>query len=398
MIADVATRIARIQSALADEGLDGWLFYDFHNRDRIAYRVLGMDPDKFTSRRWFYYVPVTGEPRALVHKVEPTKLDSLPGSKRFYLAWTELRAGLRELLGPAGRIAMQYSPMGDIPYVAMVDAGTVELVRSFGHEVVSSADLVQIFEAVIDQEGYQSHLEAAERVQRIKDEAFAEISAAVREGREVTEYDIQQLIVRRFHEEGLTCDREWPIVGVNDHPANPHFEPTPDNARVIRPGDKVLIDLWARLDRPGAIYYDITWCGYVGQDPPADYVEIFETVRDARDAAVRFVRDRFAAGEPVYGWEVDDACRAVVRERGYGDYFIHRTGHSIGEAVHGNGVHIDNLETRETRRLIPGICFSIEPGIYLPGNMAVRSEIDCFITLEGEVVVAGDVQDSLLLL
>jgi len=390
--------LAAIQQALRAEGLDGWLFYDFHNRDPIAYRVLGLDFGKFTSRRWFYFIPAEGEPRRLAHKVEPTKLDALPGSKQTYLAWGELHRRLGELLGPPGRIAMQYSPLGDIPYVSTVDAGTIELVRSFGHEVVSSADLVQRFEAVIDEAGYRSHLEAAEKIQRIKDEAFAAIAEAVRGGRELSEYDVQQLILRRFGEEGMACQGELPIVGVNDHPANPHFEPTPQNARVIRRGDTLLIDLWAKLDRPGTIFYDITWCGYVGTNPPARYVEIFEAVRDARKAAVVFVRQRFAAGEPVYGWEVDDVCRGVVRERGYGPFFIHRTGHSIGEKVHGNGSHIDNLETRETRRLIPGICFSVEPGIYLEGEMAVRSEINCFITLAGEVIVAGEEQERLILM
>ncbi len=391
-------QLANIQTALREESLDGWLFYDFHNRDAIAYRVLGLDFGKFTSRRWFYFVPAQGEPRALVHKVEPRKLDGLPGSKTSYLAWTELHERLRELLGAPGRIAMQFSPMADIPYVSTVDGGTIELVRSFGHEICSSADLVQRFEAVIDEAGYQSHLDAAERVQRIKDEAFALVQRSVREGLGLTEYDVQQFIVRRFGEEGLTCKGEWPIVGVNAHPADPHFEPTPENAQVIAPGDTLLIDLWAKLDAPGSIFYDITWCGFVGTAPPAKYQAIFAAVRDARRAAVDFVRARFAAGEPVHGWEVDDACRAVVRERGYGDFFIHRTGHSIGEEVHGNGVHIDNLETRETRRLIPGICFSVEPGIYLPGEMAVRSEINCFITLAGEVVVAGAEQDELILL
>ncbi len=390
--------LQRIQAALAAEGLDGWLFYDFHNRDPIAYRVLGLDAGQFTSRRWFYYIPTTGEPVGLAHRVEPRKLDSLPGPVAHYLAWQELHRELRELLGKPGRVAMQYSPMADIPYVSTVDGGTVELVRSFGHEVVSSADLVQLFEAAIDEAGYRSHLDAAERIQRIKNEVFALIAETVRAGKEITEYEAQQFIVRRFGEEGLTCEEEWPIVGVNDHPADPHFQPTPENARVIKDGDCLLIDLWAKLDKPGAIYYDITWCGYLGKTPPARYVEIFEVVRDARQAAVDFVRKAFAAGETVYGWQVDEACRNVVRERGYAQYFIHRTGHSIGEAVHGNGVHIDNLETKETRRLIPGICFSIEPGIYLPGEMAVRSEIDCFITADHEVVVAGDEQQELLLL
>ncbi|MDY0059060.1 MAG: M24 family metallopeptidase [Myxococcota bacterium] len=390
--------LAGIQQALREEGMDGWLLYDFHNRDAIAYRVLGLDFGQFTSRRWFYFIPAEGEPVRLVSRVEPVKLDSLPGSKRFYLSWEELHASLREILGARRKIAMQYSPQADIPYVSTVDGGTVELIGRLGYEVVSSADLVQRFESVIDEAGYRSHLEAAEKIQRIKDEAFHWIAEGVRAGRGSTEYDAQQFIVQRYAEEGLDCLGELPIVGVNDHPANPHFQPTPDNARVIQRGDMLLIDLWAKLQRPGAIFYDITWCGFVGRQPPAKYVEIFHAVRDARQAAVDFVRERFAAQEPVCGWEVDDRCRRVVRERGYGPYFIHRTGHSIGEQVHGNGCNIDNLETRETRRLIPGICFSVEPGIYLEEEMAARSEIDCFITLDGQVVVAGEEQRELILM
>lgn len=386
-----------IQDVLVDLNIDGWLLCDFHNRDPIAYSVLGLDFGKFTSRRWFYFIPAEGDPVRLVHRVEPTKLDGLPGSKTAYLAWTELHEELRRMLGPAPRrIAMQYSPLNNIPYVSLVDAGTVELVRGFGHEVVSSADLVQLFEAVISEQGYQSHLEASRLIYRIKDEAFDQVRIALRDGKLLTEFDLQRFIVRRFGEERLTCMDEFPIVGVNDHPANPHFEPTPSNTRLIRKGDTLLIDLWAKLDEPDAIFADITWCGFVGSDPPAEYVKIFEIARDARNAAVSFVRKRFAEGRPCYGWEVDDACRKVVKDAGYGPYFIHRTGHSIGENVHGNGVHIDNLETKEERRLIPGICFSVEPGIYLPEKMAVRTEVDVFITLRGEVVVAGEEQNELI--
>ncbi|HDQ45805.1 MAG TPA: aminopeptidase P family protein [bacterium] len=392
-------QVTDIQRALAEAGIDGWLFYDFHNRDAIAYRVLGLDFGKFTSRRWWYWIPKSGEPVRLVHRVEPTKLDSLPGEKRFYLAWEELHAGLKEILGETPqKIAMQYSPLNNIPYVSTVDGGTVDLVRSLGHEVVSSADLVQTFEAVIDAAGYRSHLEASGKVYRIKDEAFKEIEAALRSGRGVTEYDIQQFIVRRFGEEGMTCAGENPIVGVNDHPANPHFEPTPENAYPIRKGDTILIDLWARDEQDGSIWADITWCGFAGKKPPAKYIEIFHAARDARRAGLALVQKRFAEGVPCHGWEVDEAVRNVIRAAGYGDFFIHRTGHSIGTEVHGNGVHIDNLETREERRLIPGICFSIEPGIYLEGEMAVRTEIDVFITLDGEVTVAGPEQDELILM
>ncbi|HNX51722.1 MAG TPA: M24 family metallopeptidase [Thermoanaerobaculaceae bacterium] len=390
--------ITRIQDELQAAGVDGWLFCDFHNRDRIAYHVLGMDYGKFTSRRWFYWIPAHGEPARLCSKVESTKLDSLPGSKTLYRSWRDLHAGLRAILGGARTVAMQYSPTCNIPYVSIVDGGTIELIRSLGYEVVSSAGLVQTFQAVLDDAAYQTHLEAGRRVQRIKDEAFALVGAEVGAGRPLTQYDVQQFILRRFGEDGMTCQGELPIVGTNEQPSDPHFEPTPANARPIRKGDTLLIDLWAKLDQPGAIFYDITWCGFLGTNPPAKYVEIFNVVRDARDTALAFIRARYAAGQKLYGWEVDDACRDVVEKAGYGDAFVHRTGHSIGENVHGNGVNIDNLETKDERELVRGICFSIEPGIYLPGEMAVRSEINVFITPDGVVDVAGAMQRDLVLI
>jgi len=388
--------IGRIQSEIQAAGLDGWLLYDFHNRDEIAYHVLGLDFGKFTSRRWFYWIPASGQPVRLCSKVEPSKLDALPGDKRMYLSWRELHNGLREVLAGARTVAMQFSPTANIPYVSIVDGGTIDLVRSLGYEVVSSAGLVQTFEAVLDDVAYRSHVEAGGRVQRIKNDAFAMVEREVRAGKAITQFDVAKFIERRWIEEGLKG--EWPIVGTNEHPANPHFEPTEGNARPIRKNDTLLIDLWAKLNQPGAIFYDITWCGFVGRTPPPKYVEIFEVVRDARDAALEFVRSRYSAGQRVFGWEVDDACRAVVEKAGYGPYFLHRTGHSIGEEVHGNGVNIDNLETKDERELVPGICFSVEPGIYLEGEMAVRSEIDVFITPDGKVDVSGDMQRELVLM
>jgi Xaa-Pro aminopeptidase len=388
-----------IQDALRQAGLDGWLFCDFHNRDPISYRVLGLDYGKFTSRRWYYFIPAEGEPTALVHRVEPTKLDPLPGHKIYYLAWTELHRLLKETLGATGRkIAMQYSPGNAVPAVSTVDAGTVELLRGFGYDIVSSADLVQRFEAKIDETGYASHLEASELIYQIKDEAFAEIEKSLKSKRTITEYDIQRFILRRFDETGLDCCGELPIVGVNDHPANPHFEPTAQNAYPIKKGDTILIDLWAKLKKPGAIFADITWCGFAGKNPPERYVELFRVAASARDEGVRFIRSRFNEKRGCYGWEVDQAVRDVVIQAGWGDLFIHRTGHSIGEAVHGNGVNLDNLETRDERKLVSGVCFSIEPGIYLDGEMAVRTEINVFIADNGEPRVSGESQKDLTLL
>jgi len=388
--------LAAIQASLRKAGLDGWLLCDFHHRDLMAYRILGLSTVGMTTRRWFYFIPSQGEPIKLSHKVEPTKLDPLPGRQVFFLGWRELHASLRQALGAPKKIAMQYSPMNAIPYVAIVDAGTIEMIRGYGHEVVSSADLVQEFEAVMDDAAYQSHVQTGAIVHRIKDEAFVMMGDALRRGRTLTEFDVKEQILARFKEEGLTSDGDIPIVGFNDHPSDPHFEPTQRNAYTLKRGDTILVDLWARRDEPNGIYYDITWCGFAGDDPPAEYVKIFDVVRDARDAALAFVRERYAAGKEVHGWEVDDACRSVVVAAGYGDKFIHRTGHSIGVKVHANGVNIDNLETCDERLLVPGICFSIEPGIYLAGQMAVRSEIDVFITPGGKVEVSGPMQRELI--
>ncbi|UCF06017.1 MAG: M24 family metallopeptidase [bacterium] len=388
--------VKKIQTAIKEMSIDGWLLCDFHNRDRLAYRILDMDFNKMTSRRWFYFIPAEGKPVRLVHNVEKTKLDSLPGDKMSYSAWVDLHASLKKIVGGAKKIAMQYSPLNNIPYTSIIDGGTIDLIRSFGPEIVSSADLVQQFEAVIDQKGYESHLKAGDIIQHIKNEAFAEIGKEISGGKKLTEYELMKFILERLDAEGIDPGGDVPIVGINDHPANPHFEPTEEGSYEFKRGDMVLIDLWGKLKEPGSIYYDITWCGYVGDDPPEKYQEIFHVARDARIAALNFIRKRFADGEPCYGWEVDDACRNVVREAGYGEQFVHRTGHSIGEELHGNGVHMDNFETKDERRLVPGICFSIEPGIYFEGEMAVRSEIDCFITLNGEVDVHGEEQMELV--
>ncbi len=391
-------QIQEIQQEVRKCGMHGWLFYDFHNRDEMAYRILGLEFNKFTSRRWYYFIPAEGEPQKLVSGVEPTKLDTLLGKKTVYRSWGDQHRLLKELLGRSKKIAMQYSPLNNIPYISMVDAGTIELIRSFGIEIVSSADLVQKFESIIDEKGYRAHLEAGEKVQKIKDEAFDLVRSRIKTSEAISEYQVQQFIVKRFHEEGLTDDGDHPIVAVNEHAADPHFEPKEKNSYVIKKGDTLLIDLWARLDRDDGIYYDITWCGFIGNNPPQKYREIFDVVKNGRNSARDFIREKFSKNERCYGYEVDDACRNVIAKAGYGDHFVHRTGHSIGRAVHGNGVNIDNLETKDERELVPGICFSIEPGIYLTGEMAVRSEIDVFITMEREVVVAGKEQEELILI
>ncbi len=389
--------LAAIQAALRSHKMDGWLFTDFRNRDFLAYKILGLDFQKMNSRRWFYYIPARGTPRKIVSVVEKHKLDLLPGSMVVYLSWEQLHAALKKSLGSRKTIAMQYSPKNNVPYVSIVDGGTIELLKSFGLKIVSSADLVQSFVSVISEEGYRTHKQAAAAMDRIRAEAFEEIRQSLRTGGAKTEYDIQQFIMKRFQEENLTT-YDPPMVGTNDHPADPHFDTTKETARVIKQGDSVLIDMWAKMNVPGAIYYDITWVAYAGTTPPPNYQKIFETVRNARDAAIAFVQDRFAKGKPCHGWEVDDACRAVVKKAGFGKKFLHRTGHSITEETHGNGVNIDNLETKDERRLMPGCCFSIEPGIYLEGEMAARAEINMFIKHDGTAEVTGEKQEDMVLL
>jgi Xaa-Pro aminopeptidase len=390
--------LAAIQNALRARGLDGWLFCDHHRRDPMAYRILGLPEHGMATRRWFYFIPAAGEPVKLAHRVEPKALNALPGRQEHYLAWTELHRKLKSIVGAAKTIAMQYSPDNNIPYIGLVDAGTVELIRSFGPVVATSADLVQQFEATFGDEGLRSHTWAGERVCRIKDETFAAMAKALSSGASVTEYEFKEQIVQRFKEEGLTSDGDSPIVGFNDHPADPHFEPTREGAYTLKKGDTILLDLWARRVEPTGIYYDITWCAFAGTSPPAKYAEIFKVARDAREAAVAFVTKRLDAGSPVHGYEVDDACRKVVQGAGYGEYFLHRTGHSIGTSVHGNGANIDNLETKDERLIVPGTCFSVEPGIYLEGSMAVRTEVDVFVTTAGKAEVIGEAQRELVLL
>jgi Xaa-Pro aminopeptidase len=377
-----AERVAEIQKALQAAKLDGWLFYDFRGSDYLALRVLKIDEHAIGSRRWFYYVPASGECTKIVHRIEAAKLDPLPGKRQEYSSWKEQHALLRAALTGSNkkpRIAMEYSPMNDVPYLSKVDAGTIELVRSFGVDVVTSAELVQQFEAVWTPEQLQSHIEASDKMHRIFFDAFAEIARKIQANEPLTEYDVQQFIVRRWHEEGMGSEHDDPIVSVNANTANPHYTPNETGSLPIHRGDFVLLDLASKLRQPGAVFTDQTWTGYVGETVPEEYSKIFNIVRDARDSAVEFVRRNLRDGKSIRGADVDDVSRGVITKAGYGEYFTHRTGHSIGEEVHGNGVNIDNFETRDSRRVTPGVCFSIEPGIYLPGKFGVRSEIDVYV-------------------
>ncbi len=375
--------------------MDGWLFYDHHHRDPIAAHILNLDENGMATRRWFYFIPRSGEPRKLVHRIEQGALDSLDGSKIAYSSWEELHKGLAKLLSGAKIIAMQYSPENNIPYIGLVDAGTVELVRKLKKKVVSSADLVQKFEASWTAEQFQSHVDAGKIVDRITRQAFQRAAAFVREGKPIAEFELQQWMLGEFRANGLTT-AEPPIAAVQPNNGNPHYEPKADVSRPIRAGDLLLLDVWAKLAQPGSVYYDITWVGYLGERVPGSYAKIFGIVKQARDRAINFVQESVARGRTIHGWEVDGVARETIRKAGYAKYFVHRTGHSIGQEVHGNGANMDGLETRDDRKIVPHTCFSIEPGIYLP-EFGIRSEVNVYVD-EREAHVTGAIQGEILAL
>ena len=385
--------IPAIQQALRDAKIDAWLFYDFRHRDPIAHRILGLPMDSMATRRWFYLVPGKGEPRKLVHRIESGMLDSLPGSKLVYASQDELRKSLPRLLARTKRVAMQYSPKNAIPYVSMVDAGTVELVRSFGRKIVSSADLVQVFEACWTPDQYQSHLEAGRIIDRVREGAFLKAAQHVGSGTALSEYELQQWVLEQFQRNNLATD-EPPIVAVGAHAGDPHYEPKPFGSSPIREGDLLLLDLWGKLRSSGSVYYDITWMGYLGASVPDKYARAFRVVREARDRAVSFVRESVAKGRLIEGWQVDRAAREVIRKAGFAKHFVHRTGHSIGEDVHGNGANMDSLETQDVRRIISRTCFSVEPGLYF-ADFGVRSEVNVYVDSD-EARVTGAVQTEII--
>lgn len=391
--------IDTIQQALKEANLDGWLFYSFRDSDPIASNILSMPTEgHFATRRWFYYVPQSGEPTRILHSIERGVLDHLPGNKLIYLPWQQLHSHLKNTLTASSahpRVAMQYSAEAAIPYLSRVDAGTVELIRSFGVEIVSSADLVQRFESAWGDEQLAMHDEAARGLYESVKSAFEEIGRRIKAGTPTTEYDIQQYILNCFTDRGM-FSKDPPIVAVNGNSAMPHYGPTAEQHSPINKGDFVLIDLWAKLDRPHSVYADITWTSFVGEQVPDEVTKVFNVVRDGRDAATEYVKEAFAAGRTIYGWQVDDVCRNVIQEAGYGEYFIHRTGHNIHTEVHGNGANIDNLETKDDRVLIPRTCFSIEPGIYLEGKFGVRSEIDVYVGEREARVTGGEPQKEVV--
>jgi len=383
--------VPEIQAALRDYACDGWLIYDFRKSNPLARRVLQLDDAGHSTRRWMYFIPAQGEPRKLVHRIESGALDHLPGEKIVYLRWQEFEAGVQSLVQGHRKVALEYAPRNSNPYVSRVDAGTIELVRSFGTEVVSSGNLVQMFESRWDSEQWQLHLQAGD----VTNAAFALvwqfIADEIRERGQTTEQTVQQQILAHFARNGVVTDHA-PIVAVNSHAGDPHYE---TGTTEIRPGDLVLVDLWAKVDHPKGVFSDLTRMGYVGATVPAKYAEVFAIVAAARDAGIQCVRDAFAEQRPLQGWEVDDATRGVIDRAGYGAAFVHRTGHSIGRETHGNGANMDNLETHEERLVLPGCCFSIEPGIYLP-EFGIRSEINVFVGQDRTVhVTAGEVQTAI---
>lgn len=385
-----------MQELLQAAKIPGWLFYDFQGIDPIGRKILECPATGHQTRRWFYFVPAKGIPIKLLHKIEPRSLDHLPGNILFYAGWRELENSLQQMLGGASAVIMQYSPNNAIPYISKVDAGTVELIRKLGTKVLSSADLVQEFEAVLTKDQFKSHLKAAGILRNIVDETFQEIGKRARISDSTTEFEIQQFMMELFKSHNLITNHP-PIVAVNEHSGDPHYSPSYQASAVIKPGDFVLIDLWAKCAEPlNSVYADITWTGVVGNTIQPRHKEIFDIVTGARDTAIRFIEKGMHEKQTLYGWQVDDITRNYITEHGYGDYFVHRTGHSIGQEAHWNGANIDNFETKEERELIPNTCFSIEPGIYLP-EFGIRSEVNVYISTDKAIVTGKPIQTSVVL-
>jgi Xaa-Pro dipeptidase len=388
----MAFNLQELQSDIRAAKLDGWLFYDFRGRDPIAHRILALPPGMRT-RRWFYFVPAKGTPRKLVHKIETESLAAVPGETLYYAGYDELRKNLAKAIGRAKVVAMQYSPNAAVPYVAMVDGGTIELVRGAGAKVVSSADLVQKFEACWTPLQLESHRAAGKIIDRAIRGAFEEAAKHVRAKQTLTEYDLQQWFLKQFDASGIRRE-DGPDVAVNANASDPHYAPMQGKAAPIREGDLLLLDVWGKTKDAGSVYYDVTWMGYLGAKVPDKYAKVFRVLRDARDKAVDLIRSSVAAGKPLQGWQVDKAARTLIEKAGYGKYFFHRLGHNIGETIHGNGANMDNLETHDIRHLIPKTCTSIEPGIYMP-EFGMRTEVNVYID-DGEARVTGAVQSEIV--
>jgi len=393
----VGLDVGAVQKALAADGIDGWLLYDFRGLNPLAADVTGVGRQggHLATRRWYYLIPASGEPRGLVHKIEKNSLAHLPGTTARYAGRDQLEDGLRTLLAGMRRVAMEYSPGCAIPYVARVDAGTIELVRQSGVDVVSSGDLIQRFSTVWDDATLASHRQASEKLYRIKDRTFEATTRRLRDRVATTEYDLQQLMIGWFRDEGLLVTDE-PNVSAAENAGNPHYQPTATAHRAIRADEILLLDLWGKLDRPGAVFADITWMGFTGRSVPDRYARAFAAIREARDRAVELVQTSMRAGRDLRGWEVDRAASTVLKDAGYGADILHRTGHSLGESVHGNGVNMDDYETHDDRRLLPGTGFTIEPGLYFD-DFGVRTEINMTVSAR-DAAVTGPLQTEIVAL
>ena len=390
-------KIREAQRHLQALGLDGWLLYDFHKSNYLTHLFLEIPSHAMVTRRFFYWIPAKGDPLRIVHAVEPHVLDGWPGEKKIFLSWQSLEREVGAALDRCKRVAMEYSPRNGNPYVSHVDGGTIDLVRSFGVEVVSSGSFLPYFTAVIRPDQGESHIRAGQALDKIVHETWDWIAEHLRSNKAVTDYAIQQKIVKDFERLDLITESP-PIVGINEHSADPHFEPSAKEPRVFRKGDFLLIDLWAKENHEGAIYGDITKVAVAAKQPSERQQQVFHAVRSAQKAGIDLVKKRFSQKKQVLGCEVDDAVRAVIRDAGFGDYFLHRTGHSIEVQLHGSGPNIDNLEMHDDRPILAGTCFSIEPGVYLPGEFGVRLESDVYVHLDGRVEVTGGEQDAIYLI
>jgi Xaa-Pro aminopeptidase len=390
-------KIQKAQRYLKEMHLDGWLLYDFRGNNELARHFLEIPSSKITTRRFFYWIPVKGEPIKIVHAIESGILDHWPGEKRTYLTWQSFEKEVEKTLKGIKKVAIEYSPRNAIPYVSRVDAGTVDLVRSLGVEVVSSADFLPHFTAVLNKQQGESHIRAAKACDEIADGVWKWIGEQIRQGKVISEYDIQQKILADFKKRDLVTVHS-PTVGVNANSADPHHKPSKDHSSPVRKGDFVLIDLWAKEKGEGAVFADIARVGVVAQRATKRQEEVFGIVRNAQKAAVELIKSRFAHKRRIEGWEVDDAARKVIRDAGFGEFFTHRTGHSIEISLHGSGAHMDNLEMHDVRPILPGTCFSIEPGIYLPGEFGVRLEHDVYIHQDGTAEITGGEQEAIICL
>ncbi|MHA1888660.1 MAG: M24 family metallopeptidase [Promethearchaeota archaeon] len=395
-IKDIQKSLQSLNSLQSDENkIDGWLFYDFHNRDPLAYRILLLDEQAFHSRRWYYFIPTNGSPQKVVSSVEPNVLNELPGKKNIYLSLQQKKDFFSKILSSNKNILMNYSPMNDVPYVSMVDAGTFEFIQNFGCSIRSAQELIQKFEGLVDNQAFKTHKEAGKIMHEIMQKSFSEISRRLREGISCREIDIKKFIQQQYAENNLISDGS-PEVAINKNAADPHYFPTEESPS-MKEGDLVLIDSWAKLNKPGSVYYDFTWMAYIGREIPERIQNVWNIVRSARDAAIEFERKKLSSGEPCYGFEVDNVCRKVIDDAGFGKFFLHRTGHSIGQEVHGNAVNIDGLETRDTRQIQPGVLHSVEPGIYLAKEgIGIRSEVDVYVDKDRNVKVTGPIQQEIV--